>query len=48
MLERKSAEDEIRKSEQSKLIETKLIVAEQNREKEIQRKLENIKKNVRR
>lgn len=37
---------EVRKTETSKKIETKLTTAEQNREKEIQRKLELIKRNV--
>ena len=39
--------EESRKSENITKIESKLTTAEQNREKEIQRKLENIKKNVR-
>lgn len=38
--------EESRKTETLSKIETKLTVAEQKREKEIQRKLENIKINV--
>lgn len=38
--------EEVRKTETTKRIETKLSTAEQNREKEIQRKLEVVKKNV--
>lgn len=39
--------EETRKTEKISKIETKLTAAELKREKEIQRKLENIKKNVR-
>lgn len=38
--------EESRKTEQVTKIETKLVTAEQNREKEMQRKMETIKKNV--
>lgn len=38
--------DEQKLSEQTRIIENKLFVAEQNREREIQKKLENIRKHV--
>jgi hypothetical protein len=38
--------DEQKLSEQTRIIENKLFVAEQNREREIQKKLDNIRKHV--